>query len=50
MNLNNTCRQVAAHGVELATPATDRPDWGIRTAHFRDPAGNLIEIKQRLSV
>ncbi len=22
----------------------DRPDWGIRTAHFRDPDGNLIEI------
>jgi catechol 2,3-dioxygenase-like lactoylglutathione lyase family enzyme len=22
----------------------DRPDWGIRFSHLRDPAGNLIEI------
>jgi catechol 2,3-dioxygenase-like lactoylglutathione lyase family enzyme len=22
----------------------DRPDWGIRFAHLRDPAGNLIEV------
>jgi catechol 2,3-dioxygenase-like lactoylglutathione lyase family enzyme len=26
----------------------DRPEWGIRTAHFRDPDGNLIEINQPL--
>jgi hypothetical protein len=22
----------------------DRPDWGIRFVHLRDPAGNLIEV------
>jgi catechol 2,3-dioxygenase-like lactoylglutathione lyase family enzyme len=22
----------------------DRPDWGIRFAHLRDPAGNLVEV------
>jgi len=31
-------------GVALVSEPADRPDWGIRTAHFRDPAGNLIEI------
>lgn len=31
-------------GADIVTAATDRPDWGIRTAHLLDPAGNLIEI------
>ena len=33
-------------GVTLAAEPADHPDWGIRTAHFRDPDGNLIEINQ----
>lgn len=32
-----------ANAIGLAPP-TDRPDWGIRTAQFRDPAGNIIEF------
>ncbi len=35
-------------GVSFLTEPKDRPDWGIRTAHFRDPDGNLIEIYSRL--
>lgn len=31
-------------GVNFVTEPKNRPDWGIRTAHFRDPDGNLIEI------
>jgi lactoylglutathione lyase len=31
-------------GVSFLTEPKNRPDWGIRTAHFRDPAGNLLEI------
>jgi lactoylglutathione lyase len=31
----------------IAAPA-DRPDWGMRSAYFRDPDGNLIEIFQSL--
>ena len=27
----------------------DHPDWGIRTAHLRDPDGNLIELNCRLT-
>ena len=37
-----------AKGVALATEPTDRPLWGIRTAHFRDPDGHLIEINSPL--
>ncbi len=31
-------------GITFLTLPADHPDWGIRTAHFRDPDGNLIEI------
>ncbi|WP_354642767.1 VOC family protein [Kitasatospora camelliae] len=35
------------HGAEPVAPATDRPAWGpgLRTAHLRDPEGNLIELQ-----
>ena len=35
------------HGATLVTEATDRPQWGptLRTAHLRDPDGNLIELQ-----
>jgi predicted enzyme related to lactoylglutathione lyase len=36
-----------AHGAVLAADAADRPEWGasLRTAHLRDPEGNLIELQ-----
>ncbi|MFC0602721.1 VOC family protein [Streptomyces palmae] len=36
-----------AHGGAPVTEAADRPDWGpgLRTAHLRDPDGNLIELQ-----
>jgi lactoylglutathione lyase len=34
----------------VVTQPQDRPDWGIRTAHFRDPDGNLIEIYNNLGI
>ncbi|KUJ65344.1 glyoxalase [Streptomyces albus subsp. albus] len=36
-----------AHGGSLVTEATDRPEWGptLRTAHLRDPDGNLVELQ-----
>ena len=37
-------RQLQATGVTFVTAPQDRADWGIRTAHFRDPDGNLLEI------
>lgn len=39
--------QCVRHGATLVAPPTDRPDWGptLRTAHLRDPEGNLIELQ-----
>ena len=37
--------QLRDRGVELLNGPMDRP-WGIRTAAFRDPAGNVWEIAQ----
>jgi lactoylglutathione lyase len=35
-------------GATLVGPPTDQPDHGIRSAHLRDPDGNLIEINTEL--
>jgi catechol 2,3-dioxygenase-like lactoylglutathione lyase family enzyme len=37
------CAELAARGVTLLNGPMDRP-WGIRTASFADPAGNIWEI------
>ncbi len=37
----------AARGRGVVGP-TDHPDWGIRTAHLRDPDGRLLEINSPL--
>jgi catechol 2,3-dioxygenase-like lactoylglutathione lyase family enzyme len=42
------CREMESKGFHLTLGPTDLPDWGVRTAHFRDPDGNLIEINQPL--
>ncbi len=47
-DVDATCQRLVQQGVKLLTKPTDRSDWGIRTAHFRDPDGNLIEIYQPL--
>ncbi len=36
-----------AKGVTFLRPPTNQP-WGLRTAHFADPEGNLWEINQSL--
>ncbi|HLO87307.1 MAG TPA: VOC family protein [Nostocaceae cyanobacterium] len=38
------------HNVNIITPPLDRPEWGLRTAHLRDPDGNLIEIYTNLGI
>lgn len=43
-DLEATVAHLQAHGVELVAEPTDRPAWGMRTAHFRDPDSNLLEI------
>jgi catechol 2,3-dioxygenase-like lactoylglutathione lyase family enzyme len=37
------CAELERRGVELVNGPIDRP-WGIRTAAFQDPAGNVWEI------
>jgi len=43
-DVDEAYQQLTEREVAFATGPLDRPDWGIRTAHFRDPDGNLIEI------
>ncbi len=45
-NVDSTCQRLKSLGVSLLTEPVDRPAWGIRTAHLRDPDGNLLEIFQ----
>jgi len=35
-------------GVKFISDPVDRPEWTVRTAHLRDPEGNLIEINTPL--
>ena len=36
-NVDSAYDDLKARGVEFVVPPTDRPHWGLRTAHFRDP-------------
>lgn len=47
-NVDEACEHLQSKGVSIITTPTDRADWGIRTAHFRDPDGTLIEINAPL--
>ena len=46
-NVDATCAELAARGVELLNGPMDR-EWGIRTASFRDPGGHIWEIAEPL--
>ncbi len=47
INADETCADLARHGVALLNGPMDRP-WGRRTAAFQDPAGNVWEIAEAL--
>ena len=47
-DVDETCQQLLKQGIPLSTGPANHPDWGIRCAYLRDPAGNLIEINQPL--
>jgi predicted enzyme related to lactoylglutathione lyase len=47
-DLDSTVAVLKARGAKFIADLTDRPDWGIRTAHLRDPEGNLIELNSPL--
>ena len=40
--------RLVEHGAVLVNSAADQPDHGIRSAHLRDPDGNLIELNTEL--
>jgi|SRR5579871_499990 len=41
--------QIETAGQPLTAPAKDRPEYGLREAHVRDPDGNDIYIGQELA-
>ncbi len=40
--------ELKERGVRFIADPVDRPAWGVRTAHLRDPEGNLVEINTPL--
>jgi lactoylglutathione lyase len=46
-DVNAAYEALKAKGVTFLRPPTDQP-WGLRTAHFADPEGNLWEINQSI--
>ncbi|HLK57369.1 MAG TPA: VOC family protein [Chthonomonadaceae bacterium] len=48
-SVDATVAELQAHGVTFITEPQDRAAWGIRTAHFRDPDGNLLEINSPIA-
>ncbi|MGI4788363.1 MAG: VOC family protein [Janthinobacterium lividum] len=48
-NVDDAVKTLREKGIAIVAEPTDREEWGCRTAHFRDPDGNLIEIYHALS-
>ena len=42
-NVDATYEELSKNGVEFVDPPTTHP-WGQRTAYFRDPDGNILEV------
>ena len=47
-NVDKTYIKLTEKGIVFVSKPKNYQGWGIRAAHFRDPAGNLIEINQDL--
>ena len=48
VNVESVDEAAARLGGHLVNEPQSRPDWGIRFAHLRDPAGTLIEINETI--
>ncbi len=46
-DVDEAARTLAGHGAMVVAEPRDRPEWGpnLRTAHLREPEGNLIELQ-----
>ncbi len=47
-NLERSVQTLTGRGATFVTEIQERLTWGIRTAHLRDPAGNLLELNTPL--
>ena len=47
-NVDKAYQELSKNGVNFITKPADREEWIIRTAHLRDPDGNLIELNEPL--
>jgi catechol 2,3-dioxygenase-like lactoylglutathione lyase family enzyme len=47
-SVDDTFLRLGARGVSFLNEPHDRPDWGIRVLHLRDPDGLLIELNEPL--
>ncbi len=43
-NVDEAWRELRAKGVAFINEPTDKPGWGARVVHLRDPEENLIEL------
>lgn len=48
-DVDEAFRDLKSNGVKFAMAPRTHEDWKLRTAHFEDPDGNLLEINQRLA-
>ncbi|RFU37016.1 glyoxalase/bleomycin resistance/extradiol dioxygenase family protein [Actinomadura logoneensis] len=46
-DVDAAAKALAGFGASVAAAPADRPEWGpnLRTAHLRDPDGNLLELQ-----
>jgi predicted enzyme related to lactoylglutathione lyase len=49
-DVDDTYDLLKKKGVVPINMPHDRKEWGIRCFHFRDPAGNLIEINKEIGM
>jgi lactoylglutathione lyase len=47
-DVDAACAELTAKGVRFVRPPTSQP-WGLRTAQFADPEGNLWEISHSVA-
>jgi catechol 2,3-dioxygenase-like lactoylglutathione lyase family enzyme len=47
-DLESFVEELRRRGVSLVAPLRPHSEWGIRTAHLRDPEGHLIELNEPL--
>ena len=43
-SVDNEYQRLLKRGVKFLNEPTDKPGWGMRCVHLRDPEGNLIEL------